>query len=147
MEEDPAPQGPCLSKAAKSLLMDTISSISKADMTFISNEMKEIKASIKYLVELVLWLDWWTVTVQGLANLTKAEDMINVHHLFNTDGKAKIHLVNLVTVNWTNCILKQWHTGLSHFTKDITLEDKRGLHNSLVYSKSELLLLFAVVQG
>ena len=57
-----------------------------------------------------------------------------------------VHMVNVVAVNWTNCILKQLDTVLPQFTKDISLEDKRDLRNSLVSNKAELLPLFLLCE-
>ena len=79
------------------------------------------------------------VTIWCLANSTQAEDITKVHCLFKAGGKAMVHLASMATVNWMNCILNWQDATLSEFTKYITLQDKRGLHNSPVFNKSELL--------
>ena len=84
-------------------------------------------------------LEWWMVTAQSLASYTQAEDVIKVHHLFSASGKTMVHMAKVTVVNWTNCVLKQRDTALSLFTWGISLEVKKDLHNSPIFSKVGLL--------
>ena len=97
--EDPALQILCLPNSARGLGGHQFSFVSRLDVTFPSSKMKEMKVSLKSLAEMISWLDLWMITVWSLANSTQGEDVVKVHCLLNTGGKAMVHMENAVTVN------------------------------------------------
>ena len=51
-----------------------------------------METSLKSLLEIISWLNWWMVTVLVLTNSTQAKDVVKVYFLFNVCSKAMVNL-------------------------------------------------------
>ena len=56
--------------------------------------MEDFEAMLKLLVEMTSWLDWWTITLWGLANSSQPDGIAEVHYFFTAKGKIFEHLSN-----------------------------------------------------
>ena len=70
----------------------------------------------------------------------QADNIAKVHHLFSVGDKEHLKvLANAVSIHRTHCVLKRCDAVLYFFMKDILLEGKKDLCNSLVFNKTVLL--------
>ena len=56
-----------------------LSLVARTDVTPMTSETEDFEASSKSMLEVMSWLDWWLITIQGLVNYIKFNNMVKVH--------------------------------------------------------------------
>ena len=62
----------------------SFSMVARTEVKLLTSKMEDFEDSRKLLLEFASWLDWWLVTVWGLSNSTKLDDMAKIYCLFIT---------------------------------------------------------------
>ena len=98
------------------------------DVMISISDGEKFEATTMLVPEVSSWMDWWLVTVQSLANSLNPDNIVNVHCLLITRGRAtgtpKVHIIDDKLCSE----MQGWHP--HHIHKGIFLEEHRELRNT-----------------
>ena len=107
----------------------------KTDVVFNSTELKDLEATVRTLLEVTSWRNWWFYIAKSLCDTS---EKAKVQHLLVVSARMQLLVAKTASTIWANSTLKWCDAMLGKVKDNISFELFIELCNGLLSGSTEL---------